>query len=173
MLSYAGASIPEFWIGLLLILVIAVRFNILPTSGYGGIKYAILPATALALRPLGRITQITRSVVLEETSRPYVNVARAKGLANATILSRHVAKNAAVPIITICGDELAVLLNGAVVIETIFGWPGIGLLMIQAIEHRDLPLIEATVFVVVLLVILVNMLVDLFYYWLQPRLRFT
>jgi peptide/nickel transport system permease protein len=171
--SLAGVSTADFWLGLMLILIFAIELGWLPTSGYGGINYVILPAVALALRPIGRISQVVRSAMLDEMSRAYVTTARAKGLSDRVVIFSHTLRNAAIPILTMMGDEAASLLNGAVVIETLFGWPGIGILLIQAIEKRDLPLIEATVIVIAIMIILVNLLVDLTYSIIDPRVRYA
>lgn len=169
--SLAGVSVADFWLGLMLILLFSVQFGLLPTSGFEGPLYVILPALTLAFRPIGRIAQVTRSTLVEEMQKPYVKALRAKGLTEWQIVRGHALKNAAIPIITISGDEIATFLNGAVVIETIFAWPGIGTLFIGAIERRDLPLIEACVFVVALMVILVNLIVDLTYAYIDPRTK--
>ena len=171
--SLSGVSVVDFWLGLMLILIFSVQLGWLPTSGYGGLQYLILPAVVLAASPLGRIAQITRSAMLDEMSKPYIRAARAKGMSRRRAVFRHGLKNAFVPIITMAGDETTSVLNGAVVIETVFAWPGIGLLLIQAIQRRDLPLIEATVFAVAMLVILTNLLVDLAYAYLNPRIRYS
>ena len=168
-ISLAGVSIADFWLGLMLILVLAVQFGILPTSGSGDWRYLILPALALAMRPIGRLAQVARSSLVEEMRKPYVTTLRAQGMSEGRIVRRHALKNSLISVITIGGDELATFLNGAVVIETLFAWPGIGSLFIQAIERRDLPLILACVFVVAIMVVLVNLLVDLAYAWIDPR----
>jgi peptide/nickel transport system permease protein len=170
--SLAGVSIADFWLGLMLILLFAVQLGWLPTSGYGGPRYVILPAMALMVRPVGRISQVVRSTVIDELSKAYVTTARAKGLNERIVVLYHSLKNAAIPIVTLTGDEAAALLNGAVVIETLFGWPGVGILLIQAIEHRDRPLIEASVIVIAVVIVLVNLLVDLVYTLLDPRVRY-
>jgi peptide/nickel transport system permease protein len=170
--ALGGVSTADFWLGLMLILLFAVRFGWLPTSGYGGVQYVILPALALAFRPLGRISQVVRSAMLDQFSQPYVTTARAKGLTERIVVFLHMLKNAAIPIVTLIGDEAASLLNGAVVIETVFGWPGVGILLIQAIERRDLPLIEACVFVIAVMIVSVNLLIDLTYTFLDPRVRY-
>ncbi|MFN8524397.1 MAG: ABC transporter permease [Chloroflexota bacterium] len=171
-ISLGGVSAAEFWVGLMLILLVAVQLELLPTSGYGGLEYAILPALTLGFRPIGRVAQVARSSMLDEISKPYVTTARAKGLAERTAIFGHALRNAALPIITLCGDETASLLNGAVVIETVFGWPGIGSLLIQAISRRDLPLVEAVVFVIALMIISLNLIVDIVYTRINPRVRF-
>lgn len=172
-ISLGGVSIVDFWLGLMLILVVSVQFGLLPTSGFGDFRYAILPALTLLVRPLGRITQITRSSVLDELSKPYVKMARAKGLSETRILFRHGLRNALIPIVTLSGDETTSILNGAVVVETVFAWPGVGLLLIQAIERRDLPLIEALVFIVAMMIILTNLIIDLSYAYIDPRIRYS
>jgi peptide/nickel transport system permease protein len=151
----------------------AAELKWLPTSGIGGLSYVILPALTLALRPIGRIGQLTRATMLDELNKQYIQTARAKGLHDRTVFRVHALKNAALPIITMTGDEMAGLLNGAVVIETVFAWPGIGGLMIQAIERRDFPLVEAALFVIAITVVVLNLLVDLSYSFLDPRVRYS
>jgi peptide/nickel transport system permease protein len=172
LISLTGVSTADFWLGLMLILVFAVRLMWLPTSGFGGAQYVILPALALAFRPLGRVSQVVRSSMLDELSKTYVTTARAKGLREQSVVLAHTLKNAAIPIITLSGDEAAALLNGAVVIETLFGWPGVGVLLIQAIERRDLPVIEAAVITIAIMIVTVNLLVDLIYARIDPRIRY-
>ena len=171
-LSLGGVSTAEFWLGLMLILLLSVQLGWFPTSGYGNIQYVVLPALALAFRPIGRVAQVARSSMLDEMSKAYVTTARAKGLSERTTTGVHALKNAAIPVLTLCGDETAALLNGAVVIETVFGWPGVGSLLIQSIQHRDLPLMEATVFIIAVMVISLNLLIDLAYTRIDPRVRF-
>ncbi len=171
-LSLAGVSIVEYWFGLILILLFAVQLDWLPTSGYGTFWHVILPALALSLRPIGRITQIARSSMLDELARPYVRAARGRGIPMSRIAWIHALKNAAIPIVTTIGDETINVVTGVIIIETIFGWPGIGALTVDALAIRDVPLIEATVFVLVLMVLTINLIVDLIYTLLNPRLRF-
>ncbi len=176
-LSFAAISIPQFWLGLMLILIVSVQLNLLPTSGFqglgpGGWKFMILPALTLVPVILGRNAQITRATMIEEMGKQYVATARAKGLAENAVLYSHVLKNAAISIVTLMGDELAGLMNGATVTEIIFGWPGLGKLLIDAISSRDLPVVTASVFVVALLVMTINLTVDLFYTWLDPRVSY-
>ena len=176
-LSFAIISIPDFWLALMLILVVSVQFGLLPTSGFNGLglegwKFIILPAIALSPRVLGRNAQITRATMIEELGKQYVATARSKGLTENVILYSHVLKNASISIVTLMGDELAGFMNGATITETIFGWPGLGLLLISAINARDLPVITATVFTVALMVMVINFLVDLVYTWLDPRIAY-
>ena len=176
-MSFAIISIPDFWLALMLILVVSVQFGLLPTSGYDGLgpagwKFAILPAIALCPRVLGRNAQITRATMIEELSKQYVSTARAKGLAENTVLYTHVLKNAAIAIVTLLGAELAGFMNGATVVEVIFRWPGLGQLLIEAISFRDLPVITASVFTIALIVMITNLIVDLVYTWLDPRIAY-
>lgn len=167
--SLSGVSIADFWLGLMLILLFGVKLHLLPTSGYGGIEFLVLPALTLAFRPIGRLAQVARSALVEEMQKPYIVALRAQGMSEGRIVRRHAMKNSLIPIITVGGDELASFLNGAVVIETIFAWPGIGSLFINAIERRDLPLVLACVFVIATMVIIVNLVIDLTYAWIDPR----
>jgi peptide/nickel transport system permease protein len=164
-------SIAQFWLGLLLILVFAVRLRMLPPAGYGGLRYVILPAIALSLTSVGRLAQVTRSAVLAEREKLYVDAARARGASELSIFVKDILRNASIPVLTLAGTELASMVNGAVVIETVFSWPGIGLLLINAIEHRDLPVVEACVFIVAGLIVCLNIVVDVGYALLDPRVR--
>jgi peptide/nickel transport system permease protein len=177
-LSFAIISVPEFWLALMLILIVSVQFGLLPTSGFNGLgmdgwKFMILPAIALSPRVLGRNAQITRATMIEEINKQYVATARAKGLAENAVLYRHVLKNASISIVTLMGDELAGFMNGSTVVEIIFGWPGIGKLLIDAINARDLPVVTAAVFVIALMVMVINFGVDLLYTWLDPRISYA
>ncbi len=171
-ISLTGASAVDFWIGLMLILLFAVQLRLLPTSGSGSLKFIILPALTLSLRPLGRVAQVTRSAMLDQLSKPYIKTARAKGFRERKIVLGQALKNAFIPIITLSGDEAISTLNGAVVVETVFAWPGLGLLIVSAVTNRDLPLIEALVFVVAVMIIVTNLLVDLTYSYLDPKVRY-
>lgn len=172
-LSLAGVSVVQFWLGLMLIVLVGVKLGWLPTTGYGGLEYVILPALTLAARPMGRIAQVVRSAMLDELAKPYVTAARAKGASDARIVFVHAAKNAAIPIVTITGDELSALLTGAILVETVFAWPGVGLLLIDSLNRGDLPMVQAGIFVVAALVITVNFLVDVAYTLLNPRIQLT
>jgi peptide/nickel transport system permease protein len=137
------------------------------------VEYLVLPVLALAVNHIGRIAQVVRSCMLDELSKAYVITARSKGLPEWVTISRHVLRNAAIPVITLAGDEIAGLVNGSVVIEVIFGWPGIGLLAVSAIERRDFTLIQADVLIVATLVVAINLAVDLTYAYLDPRIRYS
>lgn len=170
-IALTGVSIVQFWLGLMLIVFFAVQLGWLPTGGYGSPAHVLLPALTLAARPIGRISQITRSAMLEELAKPYVVTVRAKGIPEMRVVCLHALKNAAVPILTMIGDEFSALLTGAILVEKIFAWPGIGLLIIDSLTRSDLPLIQASIAVVAALVILVNLLVDLCYRLVSPRIR--
>jgi peptide/nickel transport system permease protein len=170
--SLLGLSVPQFWLALLLIFVFAVHLGWLPTSGQGGLRYMILPVIALALPTAGRLTQMTRSSMIDEMSQSYVVTAQSKGLAMPYVVRRHVLRNAAVPVVTLTGWELVRGLAGyTIVVETVFAWPGVGFLAIEAIDRQDIPLIQAIVFVVALTVVIVNLLMDVVYMRIDPRIR--
>jgi peptide/nickel transport system permease protein len=172
-ISVTGVSMPTFWLALVLIIVFAVNLRWVKTSGYGGIEFLILPVLALSVVHIGRIAQVVRSCMLDELSRPYVTTARSKGLREGQMVLRHALRNAAIPVITLTADEVAGLINGAVVIEVIFAWPGIGLLALNAIERRDFPVVQADVMLVAGVVVLLNLVVDLTYAYLDPRIRYA
>jgi peptide/nickel transport system permease protein len=166
-----GQSMPTFWLGIMLILVFSVQFNLLPSSGRGGLQHLVLPAVTLGLFTTARITRLTRSGMLEVLNQDYIRTARAKGVSNQPLVWKHALKNAAIPIVTIVGIELGTLLGGSVITETIFAWPGVGRLSVQAIYNRDYPVVQAAVFLLATTFVLVNLLVDVVYTYLDPRIR--
>jgi len=166
-----GQSMPTFWLGIMLILVFSVQFNLLPSSGRGGLTHLVLPAITLGLFTTARITRLTRSGMLEVLNQDYIRTARAKGVSNPPIVWKHALKNAAIPIVTIVGIELGTLLGGSVITETIFAWPGVGRLSVQAIYNRDYPVVQAAVFLLATTFVLVNLIVDVVYTYLDPRIR--
>jgi peptide/nickel transport system permease protein len=166
-----GQSMPTFWLGIMLILLFSVQFNMLPSSGRGGWQHMVLPAVTLGLFTTARITRLTRSGMLEVLNQDYIRTARAKGVANPPVVWKHALKNAAVPIVTIVGIELGTLLGGSVITETIFAWPGVGRLSVQAIYNRDYPVVQAAVFTLAATFVLVNLVVDVLYTYLDPRIR--
>jgi peptide/nickel transport system permease protein len=170
--SLVGVTVADFWLALVLILIFAVYLDWFPTSGTGGLQYLVLPMITLAWRPLGRMTQVVRSSVLDQLSAPYITTARAKGLRQRSVLYRHVARNAIIPVLTLAGIEFIALANGAVIVETVFGWPGIGKLTIDAMERRDFAVIQAAVFVIALLVVFLNLFIDFLYAAIDPRIRY-
>ena len=166
-----GQSMPTFWLGIMLILVFSVQFNVLPSSGRGGIEHLLLPAVTLGLFTTARITRLTRSGMLEVLNQDYIRTAQAKGVSGPPVVWKHAFKNAAIPIVTIVGIELGTLLGGSVITETIFAWPGVGRLSVQAIYNRDYPVVQAAVFLLASTFVLVNLVVDLLYTYLDPRIR--
>jgi peptide/nickel transport system permease protein len=166
-----GQSMPTFWLGIMLILVFSVQFNLLPSSGRGGPEHLLLPAITLGLFTTARITRLTRSGMLEVLNQDYIRTARAKGVSDPPVIWKHALKNAAIPIVTIVGIELGTLLGGSVITETIFAWPGVGRLSVQAIYNRDYPVVQAAVFLLSSTFVLVNLVVDVLYTYLDPRIR--
>lgn len=172
LLAFAGQCIPLFWLGIMLVLLLSVNLRLLPPGGRDGLDSLILPAITLGMYPMARIARLTRSSMLDVMTEPYVVTARSKGLREGIVLYRHALKNAAIPIVTIIGLQLGSMLGGAVITETIFAWPGVGSLTIQAIYNRDLPLVQAAVVVVSVLFIVVNLAVDVTYAYLDPKIRY-
>jgi peptide/nickel transport system permease protein len=171
-LNTVFAATPNFWIGIVFILVFAVHLRLVPTSGNEGLKSLVLPALTLSLASIGRISQTVRASLLAEQRRPYARFARAKGLGTVRILRVHTARNAGVGVTTFSLWELIRLVTGAgVVVEVVFAWPGIGQLAIEAVQHQDFPLVESCVLVVTVLVVLINLSAELLYGALDPRLR--
>ena len=171
-LALLGQSMPTFWLGIMLILVFSVWLHLLPSSGRGTLEHLILPAVTLGLFTTARITRLTRSGMLEVLNQDYIRTARAKGVAGPPVVWKHALKNAAIPIVTIVGIELGTLLGGSVITETIFAWPGVGRLSVQAIYNRDYPVVQAAVFLLSTTFVLVNLVVDMLYTYLDPRIRF-
>jgi peptide/nickel transport system permease protein len=166
-----GQAIPGFWLGLMMIYLFSVRLGWLPTGGTGGVTHYVMPCVVLASFYAARMARLTRSSMLETLREEYVLTARAKGLAEGVVIGKHTLKNAAIPIVTLAGLETAQLLGGAVITETIFAWPGVGRLTVQALLNRDFPVVLASVFLISLTYTLVNLGVDLLYGWLDPRTR--
>src|SRR6266545_1512964 len=154
------------------ILVFSVRLSWLPSSGRGDLQHLILPAVTLGLFTTARITRLTRSGMLEVLGQDYIRTARAKGVSEKPVVWKHALKNASIPIVTIVGIELGTLLGGSVITETIFAWPGVGRLSVQAIFNRDYPVVQAAVFILASTFVFLNFLVDVAYTWLDPRIRF-
>ena len=171
--AFVSISIIDFWLALLLILVFSVTLRLLPTSGFGGPDHVILPALTLALLGAGTLALVTRASLVEELSKSYVSAARARGISERSVILRHALRNALIPVVTVGGGLLNTFLGGVVITEVVFGWPGTGLLAIQAIEQRDLPLIEAVVFIGGVIAITLNLFVDLLYGLINPRVRLT
>ncbi len=172
-LAYLGISFPVYWVGLILILVFAVNLKWLPPSGYGGIKYLILPALALGSRSIAFLARVTRSSMLEVLGSDFVRTARAKGLRESVVVGRHALRNALIPIITVLGLDFGYYLTGSILTETIFSWPGIGRYVVNAIARRDLPAINGTVLFLSAVFVLVNLITDLAYAKADPRVAYS
>lgn len=170
-ISLVGASAPIFWVALILIYVFAVNLRVLPSSGAESPRHIVLPATSLSLLLMGNLTRITRSSVIEALNSNHVLTAIAKGLRERVVLVRHVLKNAMIPIVTIMGLQVGSLLGGAIITETIYAWPGIGSLLIDAIFFRDYTLIQGIILFIVLTFIVINIVIDLIYAMIDPRIR--
>ncbi len=171
--SLVGVSMPVFWLGLLLIYLFAITLRVLPPSGYGGgsIRHLILPALTLSFASMATIARVTRSGVLDALGEDYVRTARAKGLGERIVLGKHVLRNALIPVITIAGADFGGYLSGSVLTESVFGWPGLGRFIVQAILKRDFPVIQGAVLFMAVLFVLVNLAVDLSYGAIDPRIR--
>ena len=168
-----GQSIPNFWLGIMLILIFGVYLRWFPISGRGGLAHLILPAVTLSTYFLARNTRLVRSSMLEVLGQDYITTARAKGLAEWIVLYKHALKNALIPLVTVVGLDAASLLGGAVITEAIFAWPGVGRLTIQAIYAKDLPLVQACVAMLATSFVFFNLVVDIAYSFLDPRIRYT
>jgi peptide/nickel transport system permease protein len=169
--SLIGASAPDFWVAIVGIVVFSVGLGWVPTSGTGTAAHWILPIAVLFIRPFGLIVQVVRGAMITALSSAYVKTARAKGVKSQAIIFVHALRNAMLPVITVIGDQAAALLNGAVVIETIFGFPGVGKLMIDSILQRDFNVVLAAIMVTAIAIFIMNLLIDLAYSLLDPRIR--
>lgn len=178
-LAMVGRTLPSFWLGLMLILLFAVQLRWLPVSGTGDltgespIRYLILPSITLATGLIATLTPLVRSSMLEVIREDYITTARAKGARERTVIFRHALRNALVPVVTMIGLNVAWLLGGAVIVEQVFAWPGMGRLMVQAIFARDNSIVQAGLFVTSLIVLFSTLLVDILYTWLDPRIRYS
>jgi len=171
-LGIAGMSFPVFWVALLFILAFSVDLRLFPAVGGGGIQFIILPSLSLAVFAFGLISRVTRSSLLDVMSEDYAITAKAKGLKRGRILLNHVLRNAWISIITITGLQFGALVGGAVITETVFAYPGLGLLLVTAVERRDYPVIQASILVAGIAIALTNLLVDYLYAYVDPRVRY-
>ena len=171
-LAYLGVSFPVFWVGLLLILLFAVTLKWLPPSGYGGLRFLVLPAFTLGMRSIAFQARMTRSAMLDALNADFVRTARAKGLGEWLVTVRHALRNALIPVITVIGLDFGSYLTGSILTETIFSWPGIGRYVVNAISRRDLPAIQGSVLFLSTVFVIVNLLTDLAYAKADPRVRF-
>jgi len=167
-----GQAIPGFYLGLLLIIIFSVNLRLLPTGGRGGLKHLIMPSVALSTFLVALIVRFTRSAVLDVLRQDYIRTARAKGLNEKVVIYRHALKNALIPLITVIGLQIAILFSGAVVTETIFSWPGVGRFAVQAIYARDFPIVQVVILFMAFVIVFINLIVDIAYAYLDPRIRF-
>lgn len=165
-----GMSIPNFWMGLVLIIIFGVQLKLLPISGTGSMKHLVLPAVTLATGMLASIARLIRNDLLDVLNADYIRTARAKGASNATVFIRHALKNALAPVITLLGLQLGALLGGAIVTESVFAWPGVGRLILQSIERRDYPVVQAATFLLAVIFIVTNLVIDVLVARLDPRI---
>jgi peptide/nickel transport system permease protein len=173
LLALLGQSLPAFWLGIVLMYFISVKLRLLPTSGYGGIRHFILPAATMGLFTVAAVTRLTRSSMLEVLDSEYIKLARIKGVSEAIVIWKHALRNSLLPVITFMGTFFATMITGAVVIETVFSWPGIGRLAYESILNRDFPVMQAVILFMTTLYILANLIVDILYAWVDPRIRYT
>jgi ABC-type dipeptide/oligopeptide/nickel transport system permease component len=171
-LALAGISMPSFWLGPLLAIFFAVRLGWLPVSGSGTPAHLVLPAVTLGTALAAILARMTRSSVIEELRELYVMAARARGLSHARAVVRHAFRNSLIPVVTIIGLQFGAVLTGTIITETIFGWPGVGRLLITAINTRDYPLVQGCILFISVTYVAMNLLTDLTYGWLDPRIRF-
>lgn len=172
LLALFGQSMPVFWMGILLVILFAVNLRWLPTGGYGDWKYLILPAVALGLRLMALVTRLLRSSLIEVLESDYIRTARAKGLLPFTVIAKHAFRNSMLPVVTVIGLEIGSLLGGSVVTETVFAWPGVGQLLVQAINFRDFPLVQAIIILLACAFVFINLVVDILYVFIDPRIQY-
>ncbi|WP_404458913.1 ABC transporter permease [Oceanobacillus kapialis] len=171
--SVLGKAMPNFWLGILLILLFAVNTQIFPVSGRGTIIHMILPAITLGTGVAAEMTRLIRSNMLEILSQDYIRTARSKGVSSNILVYKHAFRNSLIPVVTIMGLQISHLVSGALITESVFSWPGIGLLLVQAVNGRDMAVVQAAVFVIALLVIIINLITDLIYRLLDPRINYS
>jgi ABC-type dipeptide/oligopeptide/nickel transport system permease component len=172
-LAVLGQSLPNFWLGIMLILLFGVALRWLPTSGFESWRHLILPAVTLAAFPMALVARLTRSSMLEILGRDFIRTGRAKGLAERAVILRHALRNAAVPLLTVLGLQIGTLLGGAVITESVFAWPGMGKLVVDAIFFRDFPVVQTVLILSATIFVLINLLVDLLYTVIDPRIRYS
>jgi peptide/nickel transport system permease protein len=172
-IALLGLSVPGFWLGLVMILVFSVWLQWLPTSGQGDWRNLVMPAVALGWYFAASLLRLTRSSMLEVLRSEYIKMARLKGLPAFVVIAQHAFKNALIPVLTLAGINLVVMLNAAVIIEVIFAWPGIGRLLYEGIFQRDFPLVQGVVMEAGIMIVLINLIVDILYAYIDPRIRLT
>jgi peptide/nickel transport system permease protein len=172
-LAVLGQSLPNFWLGIMLILLFGVALRWLPTSGFESWRHLILPAVTLAAFPMALVARLTRASMLEILGRDFIRTGRAKGLAERAVVLRHALRNAAVPLLTVLGLQIGTLLGGAVITESVFAWPGMGKLVVDAIFFRDFPVVQTVLILSATIFVVINLLVDLLYTVIDPRIRYS
>ncbi len=172
-LAVLGQSLPNFWLGIMLILLFGVALRWLPTSGFASWTSLVLPAVTLAAFPTALVARLTRSSMLEILNRDYIRTGRAKGLAEQSVVLRHALRNAAIPVLTVIGLQIGSLLGGAVITESVFAWPGMGKLIVDAIFFRDFPVVQTVLILSATVFVAINLLVDLLYTVIDPRIRYS
>ena len=168
-----GQSLPNFWLGIMLILLFGVALRWLPTSGFSGWTSLVLPAVTLAAFPMALVARLTRSSMLEILHRDYIRTGRAKGLAERNVVLRHALRNAVIPVLTVIGLQIGALLGGAVITESVFAWPGMGKLIVDAIFFRDFPVVQTVLILSATVFVVINLVVDLLYTVIDPRIRYS
>jgi peptide/nickel transport system permease protein len=171
MLALLGQSVPVFWLGLVLMYVFSIQLGWLPTSGYGEWRHFVLPSVSMALFTVAAVTRLVRVSMIDALSSEYVKLARIKGVSETAVIWKHALRNSLIPVLTYMGAFFATMITGAVVIETVFSWPGIGRLAYESILNRDFPVMQAVVLTMTALFMLANLVVDIAYVWLDPRIR--
>lgn len=172
-LSVAGQAMPVFWIGILMIMLFSVRLRWLPTGGYGSFKHLILPSVALGVRFMALTARLLRSSLIEVMNTDYIRTSRAKGLMEGAVIVTHALRNSLLPVVTVIGLQLGALLGGSVVAETVFAWPGVGQLLVQAITYRDFPLVQAAIILLAAVFVIINLAVDILYVFIDPRISYS
>lgn len=171
-LAVIGKAMPNFWMGIMLILIFSVQLGYFPVSGRGGLEHLILPAFTLGVGLAAQMTRLIRSNMLEILNQDYIRTARSKGLMEAIVVGKHALRNGMIPVVTIMGLQFTSLIGGTLVTETVFAWPGLGQLLVTAINTRDMAIVQAAVFVIAITVIITNLLTDLIYRLLDPRIKY-
>ena len=172
-ISLLGQSIPVFWLGLMFIILFSVNLGWLPTSGRGEFVHLIMPAICLSNYPMASVARLLRSSMMDVMNQDYIRTARSKGLSETIIIIKHGIKNASIPVITVLGIQVSSLLGGAVVVETIFDWPGLGSLVFKAIALRDFTMVQAAAIILTVIVVIINLFVDIIYAYIDPRIRYN
>jgi peptide/nickel transport system permease protein len=167
-----GQSMPVFWVGILLILLFSVSWGLLPTGGIGGWEHLIMPSVALGMHMMALITRLLRSSLIEALSSDYIRTAKAKGLLPRKVIAKHALRNSILPVVTIIGLQIGALLGGSVVTEMVFAWPGVGQLLIQAINNRDFALVQTAIILLAAIFVIINLIVDLLYVVIDPRIQY-